>query len=136
MENTLLGKRIFVVDDEIVNVGVYSSLLSKYGVVMRHDILGFDIKQHIIENLPIDLIILDIKLGRGQNGYDLVEDFKADARLAKIPVVVVTALDPASNIQKAKALELNGFISKPVDARQFPYQIARTLNGQQVWISE
>jgi chemosensory pili system protein ChpA (sensor histidine kinase/response regulator) len=136
MKKTLLGKRIFLVEDEIVNVGVYSTLLSKLGAVMRHDILGFDIKQHVIEDLPIDLIILDIKLGRGQNGYDLVEDFKADVRLANIPVVVVTALDANSNMQKAKTLKLNGFISKPIDPREFPYQIARILNGQQVWIAE
>jgi len=136
MENILLGKRIFVIEDEIVNVGIYSTLLSRHGAVMRNDILGFDIQQHVIENLPIDLIILDIKLGRGQNGYDLFKDFKTDNRLTDIPVVVVTALDPDVNIEKSKELGINSFIGKPINMQEFPYQISRILSGQHIWLAE
>ena len=134
MPGILDGKRIFLVEDDVLNIGVFSTALSKQGAMICQDVLGYGIVQHILENLPIDLIILDIMLKRGQDGYQIFEQIKADPRLADIPTVAVTSMDPESQIAKAKAAGLSGFISKPINAMEFPKLLARVLNGEKVWI--
>ena len=134
MAGILEGKRIFLVEDDVLNVGVFSTTLTKQGAMVYQDVLGYGIVQHILENLPIDLIILDIMLKRGQDGYQIFEQIKADPRLANIPTVAVTSMDPESQIAKAKAAGLSGFISKPINAMEFPKLLARVLNGEKVWV--
>jgi CheY-like chemotaxis protein len=134
MAGILEGKRIFLVEDDVLNIGVFSTALTKQGAMICQDVLGYGIVQHILENLPIDLIILDIMLKRGQDGYQIFEQIKADPRLAGIPTIAVTSMDPESQIAKAKAAGLSGFISKPINAMEFPKLLARVLNGEKVWI--
>jgi len=134
MERLLEGKRIFLVEDDILNVGVFSTILSKHGAHVYQDVLGYGIVQHIAECLPIDLIVLDILLRRGQNGYDIFSIIKEHPSLKGIPTVVVTSLDPEANIPKAKQLGVNGFISKPINSLDFPNHIHRILNGENLWV--
>lgn len=134
MSNILEGKRIFLVEDDVLNVSVFTTALSKQGAMVYQDVLGYGIVQHIVESLPIDLIVLDVMLKRGQNGYQIFEEIKADARLTDIPTVVVTSLDPETQIAKAQEAKLSGFISKPINAIEFPKLLARVLNGEKVWV--
>jgi two-component system chemotaxis sensor kinase CheA len=134
MAGVLEGKRIFLIEDDILNVGVFTTALARQGAMIQQDVLGYGIVQHIIENLPIDLIILDIMLKRGQDGYQIFEQIKTDPRLSGIPTVAVTSMDPETHIAKAKAAGLSGFISKPINALEFPKLIARVLGGEKVWI--
>ena len=136
--NLLLGKRIFIIEDDIVNLYVYSKCLSKNGASIFQDVLGYGyakgIVLHILECLPIDLIILDIMLRRGVNGYDVYDAIRANTSIQNIPVVAVTALDPETEIPKAKAKGLNGYISKPVNSVEFYNQIKTVLDGEKIWI--
>ena len=134
MERLLDGKRIFLVEDDIVNASVFSRSLVNHGALIYQDVLGYGIVQHIVESLPIDVIVLDIMIRRGQNGFDIFESIKLHPRLIGIPVVAVTSLDPETAIPKAQDIGLNGFISKPINAIEFPSQIARILRGENVWI--
>ncbi len=128
------GRRIFLVEDDILNVGVFSKALAKQGAQVFQDVLGYGIIQHIVEQLPIDLVVLDIMLRRGQNGYEILEKMRETPRLHDIPVVIVTSHDPETNIQRAQFLGVNGFISKPINAIEFPNQIERIINGEKLWL--
>lgn len=134
MPGILDGKRIFLVEDDVLNVGVFTTALSKQGALVYQDVLGYGIVQHIIENLPIDLILMDIMLKRGQDGYQIFSQVKADPRLENIPVIAVTSMDPETHIAKARAAGFSGFISKPINAMEFPKLLARVLGGEKVWI--
>jgi DNA-binding response OmpR family regulator len=47
-----------------------------------------------------DLIILDIILPK-KDGYEVLDDLKANEKTAKIPIILLTNLESAENIQKA-----------------------------------
>lgn len=47
-----------------------------------------------------DLIVLDIMLGGGMNGFDFLERLKKDARTAQIPVIILTNLDNEDKVAK------------------------------------
>ncbi len=51
------------------------------------------------KELP-DLVILDIMLPGGMNGFDLLEQLKKDSRFRAIPVLVVTNLDTEEEVTR------------------------------------
>jgi CheY-like chemotaxis protein len=59
-----------------------------------------------------DLILLDLKLGR-RNGCDFLIRLRADARLAAIPVVVLTTSDDQTDLASCYANGANGYVVKP-----------------------
>jgi CheY-like chemotaxis protein len=65
-----------------------------------------------------DLILLDWNLPR-KDGREVLVEIKADERLQRIPVVVLTTSELEADILKAYDLHANCYITKPVDFNQF-----------------
>ena len=65
-----------------------------------------------------DLILLDLNLPR-KDGREVLAEIKADARLRRIPVVVLTTSKAEEDILRAYDLSANCYITKPVDFEQF-----------------
>lgn len=65
-----------------------------------------------------DLILLDLNLPR-KDGRELLAEIKADEKLKRIPVVVLTTSQAEDDITRAYGLSANCYISKPVDLDQF-----------------
>jgi len=73
-----------------------------------------------------DLILLDMGLP-DLDGQTVAGLLKASDTLSKIPVVVVTAWPQDTAAAIAKAYGCDGYISKPVHAREFAAQVAGFL---------
>jgi CheY-like chemotaxis protein len=65
-----------------------------------------------------DLILLDWNLPR-KDGREVLGEIKADERLQRIPVVVLTTSQSEEDILKAYNLRANCYITKPLDFHQF-----------------
>ncbi|MDP3347766.1 MAG: ATP-binding protein [Hydrogenophaga sp.] len=65
-----------------------------------------------------ELILLDISMP-GMDGYQVLEIFKADARLKAIPVVAVTANAMTRDIERGLAAGFNDYLTKPLDVARF-----------------
>ncbi|TVR75041.1 MAG: response regulator [Sphaerobacteraceae bacterium] len=63
------------------------------------------------ESLP-DLILLDINMP-GLSGFEVLQKLKADQRLKRIPVVMLTSSELSSDVARAYELGASGYISKP-----------------------
>jgi CheY-like chemotaxis protein len=75
-----------------------------------------------IEEIP-DLILVDLGLP-DIDGQTLVTLIKRTPELKEIPVVAVTAWPEETAREMAMAYGCDGFISKPINTRAFPDQIA------------
>ena len=73
-----------------------------------------------------DLILLDLNLPR-RGGLDVLAAVKNDPALNRIPVIVMSTSESASDIDRAYALRANCYISKPVDLGEF-FQVVRLLS--------
>ena len=69
------------------------------------------------EPIP-DLILLDLNMPR-MDGRELLAEIKADEKLARIPVVVLTTSEAEKDIIASYQLRANCYISKPVDFEKF-----------------
>jgi two-component system cell cycle response regulator DivK len=129
----LQGKRIFVVEDDVVNMAVFTVTLRQTGATIIQDAWNANTINMLIQHLPVDVILLDLMLRFKVSGYDIFDKIKADPRLSTIPIVAVSASDPEIEIPKAKEKGFTGFIGKPIDVYQFPIQIAACMKGEEVW---
>lgn len=75
-----------------------------------------------------DLIVLDLGLPGG-DGFVIMERLKAIASLATVPVIVVTARDPATSRERALAAGATAFVQKPIDMAQLSAAIERALGS-------
>lgn len=132
----LSGKRIFVVEDDAANVAIVAYILKMQGAEVFHDYWGLKALERLESLLPIDAILIDLMLPKGVSGYDVFRQLQKQPRLAEIPVVVVTASDPTAEMNKARGMGFQGFISKPIDHSTFPKFIASIIDGKPVWVDE
>jgi CheY-like chemotaxis protein len=72
-----------------------------------------------------DLILLDWNLPR-KDGREVLLEIKADEKLQRIPVVVLTTSESEEDILKAYDLHANCYITKPVDFDRF-IQIVQSI---------
>ena len=64
------------------------------------------------------LVLLDLKLPN-RTGLDVVRWLKNDARLKRIPVIMVTSSRELSDMEKAYSAGVNSYLVKPTSFRDF-----------------
>lgn len=70
------------------------------------------------------LVLLDIKMPR-RDGFDVLRALRADARTARLPVVMLTSSENGQDVARARELGADEHVTKPLDAQLF----ASTLRG-------
>jgi len=75
---------------------------------------------------PPDLILMDINLPE-VDGYTLTARIRSTPRLAHIPVVAITANVMKGDRERVLEAGCDGYIQKPVDIDQLPWQISKYL---------
>lgn len=129
----LHGKRIFIVEDDPINMAIMATLLRQAGAVVSQDPWGFDTINRLISMLPVDVILLDLMLRSGVSGYDIYDKIKTHDELAHIPVIVVSAADASTEMNRARQKGFSGYIEKPFEHQSFLKSIETILDGVPVW---
>jgi len=129
----LESKRIFIVEDDAVNIAIVAYLLRQHGAIVFQDRWGDQALRVIRVALPLDLILLDLNFPRGVSGFDIFEHIKSDRDLKHIPVVAVSA---SGEMNRARDLGFFGYIAKPIMPYSFPKHLSKILNGTPVWCDD
>jgi len=82
--------------------------------------------QVILTGTLPDLILMDIALP-GMDGLTFTRHLKADARTRHIRIVALTAFAMKGDEQKARDAGCDGYITKPIDTRALPGEVAGIL---------
>jgi CheY-like chemotaxis protein len=129
----LKNKHLFIVEDNPANRVVYQIMMMRNGAKVTFDRWGQDTLAKMKQSGTIHLIILDLMLPKGNSGFDIFDDIRAVSEYSEIPIVAVSASDPASAIPKAQQLGFSGFIAKPINDDIFPDQMLRLMAGEKIW---
>ena len=117
---------IVVVEDQPDNLKLLTTLLSLKG----HQVVGLPNGDRLAEIMrtqkPVpDLVLLDIQLP-GRDGYAVLEELR-ELPERSWKVVALTAHALPEDRARATAAGFDGYITKPIDVRTFPAEVARYL---------
>ena len=105
--------RILIVDDVPRNAKLLADILSVQGYEIITAASGTEALERI-ETEPPDLVLLDVIMP-GMDGYEVCRRIRANPTTAILPVIMVTALDPAEERVKGLEAGADDFLSKPVN---------------------
>src|SRR5258706_10805282 len=115
--------QILVVDDNPTNLKLASDVLESAGFQVTKAMNAED-AQVIIARAAPDLILMDIALP-GMDGLTLTRMLKADPAPRHIQIVALTASAMKEDDLKALDAGCDGYITKPIDTRTLPGQVAK-----------
>lgn len=78
-----------------------------------------------------DVVLLDLNMP-GMNGFQLLQALKEDARLAQIPVIILSTSSAQQDVARAYTLHASSYLVKSVDFARFLAQLERILRYWQV----
>ncbi len=104
--------RVVIADDNMPNCELLDAYLAEdqYEIAMAHD--GAETLKVVGEFEP-DLVLLDIMMPK-LSGFEVCRKLKQEAKTASIPVLMVTALREAGDIERAVEAGADDFLSKPI----------------------
>lgn len=117
--------KILLIEDNQQNALLMRRILEARHYQVIHASEGEAGLKMAVEERP-DLILVDLGLP-DIDGQTLVTFIKRVPELQNVPIVAVTAWPEDTAREMATAYGCNGFISKPINTRQFPDQIASYL---------
>jgi len=121
-----MAKKVMVVDDEpyIARVIKFKLEQEGYTVVSAND--GITGLEKIRQEKP-QLVLLDVMMP-GLSGYEVCQKIKADAELAGIPVVFLTAKGQERDREQGLAIGASDYITKPFSPNRL-LELVRTMIG-------
>lgn len=115
--------RILIIEDDPQSARLATRVLEREGHEVTHTSEGLA-GLKIASGGGVDLILLDLNLPdiSGHTVAALINRIPGN-----IPVVAVTASSDLATERRALTYGCDGFITKPIDTREFPSQIAKFL---------
>ncbi|MCC6297084.1 MAG: Hpt domain-containing protein, partial [Pseudomonadales bacterium] len=116
---------ILVVDDSVTMRKATARLLERQGykVITARD--GVEAMQFLQEVTP-DLMLLDIEMPR-MDGFEVVRQVRATARLAQLPIIMITSRSGDKHRGKAMALGADHYLGKPYQEDHLLAVVAASL---------
>ncbi|WP_245800319.1 Hpt domain-containing protein [Thiomonas intermedia] len=104
---------IMVVDDSITVRRVTQRFLARNGYLVQLAKDGLDALEQLQQTTSLpDVILLDIEMPR-MDGFDLTRNIRADARLHKLPIIMITSRIADKHRNYAAQLGVNHYLGKP-----------------------
>jgi two-component system cell cycle response regulator DivK len=120
-------KTILIVEDNAKNMKLVRDLLQAKGYATLEATTGEEGVALALAHRP-DLVLMDIQLP-DINGIEAFGRIRADAGTAQVPVVAFTASVTPTDRHRIMQAGFNGFVSKPIELKEFLATIARMLEG-------
>lgn len=116
-------KKILLIEDDVHSANVFKTILQKEGYELEVATTGQD-GLSMVKSNPPSLVILDIMLPGGMNGFDVLEDMKRSPDTAKIPVLILTNLDTEEEV--AKKIGVSDYLVKVNTSNA---EVVKRVNG-------
>jgi CheY-like chemotaxis protein len=128
MESSLGPARILIADDNPQGVELLEACLGELDAEVRTSADGEETLRIVAEWRP-DLILLDIMMPR-ISGFEVCKRLRADPKTRDIAVLMVTALDQPSDIERAVEAGTDDFLTKPINKMELLLRVRSLLKGR------
>lgn len=110
----LHNRKLLLVDDDMRNLFALSKVLRGWGmqVTMAQD--GQKALKALADHDDVELVLMDVMMPV-MDGYDTIREIRAQHRLAKLPIIALTAKAMRGDREKCLEAGANDYLSKPID---------------------
>ncbi|MCP4283746.1 MAG: chemotaxis protein CheY [Gammaproteobacteria bacterium] len=116
--------KILIVDDFSTMRRIIKNLLRDLGFTNTQEADDGSTGLPMLQSGNYDFLITDWNMP-GMTGLDLLKAVRADSRLAKLPVLLVTAESKREQIIEAAQAGVNGYVVKPFTATTLEEKISK-----------
>ncbi|AXC10131.1 sensor histidine kinase [Acidisarcina polymorpha] len=131
--NRLDGIRILVADDNATNLRIIQHLLESVGVDVVYARDGVEALSALLDSetngKPIDLALLDFQMPR-MDGLMLTRAIRAQPGFKDLPIVLLTSVTQRDHVEKAKDLNIQGYLVKPLRTSQVMGTVRSLLHSR------
>lgn len=120
-----MAKKVLVVEDNDLNLKLFCDLLRAHGHLTEPVRDGREAVERTRAFQP-DLVVMDIQLPH-VTGLELIQQLKADAELAAVPIMAVTAYAGREDEERIRAAGADAYVSKPISVVRFLEQVHSLL---------
>jgi len=106
-------KHVLVVEDHEPMLGAIKSILEMRGYTVSTAVNGVEALQ-LMEQTQPDLLIVDILMPE-MDGYTFYEEVRKRPAWRSTPLIFLTSMAEREDIQRGRALGVNGYITKPFE---------------------
>jgi CheY-like chemotaxis protein len=121
---------VLLVEDNRLNAELARLLLELDGHDVWHVTCAAELRGAVAAGVAPDIILMDVRLPDG-DGAALVQELRAQPRLAAVPIVAVTAHALVGDGERLRAAGFDDVVTKPLDTRTFGKTVAEMAAGSQ-----
>jgi CheY-like chemotaxis protein len=121
--------RILIADDNPQSVELFDAYLADSGHEIQTAADGEE-TLHKVQQWRPDLILLDIMMPK-ISGFEVCKRLRADPGTRDIAVLMLTALDQPSDIERAVEVGTDDFLTKPINKTELLLRVRSLLRSRQ-----
>jgi two-component system, OmpR family, alkaline phosphatase synthesis response regulator PhoP len=120
--------RVLIADDNVQGAELLEAYLSDSGYELRTAADGEQTLQQVASWQP-DLILLDIMMPR-ISGFEVCKRLRSDPATREVGVLMITALDHPSDMDRAVDVGADEFLSKPIKKSELLLRVRSLLRSR------
>jgi PleD family two-component response regulator len=120
--------RILIADDTPQSAELLEAYLAGLDCELRVAVDGEETLRQVAEWHP-DLILLDIMMPK-ISGFEVCKRLRGDAGTHDIGILMITALDQPSDVERAVEAGTDDFLSKPINKSELLHRVKAVLQAR------
>ena len=121
--------KILIADDDLQSVELLEAYLADTGYEVRTSTDG-EATQRETQQWQPDVILLDIMMPK-ISGFEVCKRLRANSSSRSIGILMITALDQSSDVERAVEAGTDDFLTKPINKTELLLRIRSLLKSRQ-----
>lgn len=124
-----VAPRVLIAEDDPQSAELLEAYLSDSGCEIQ---LAADGQEalHKVQQWQPDLILLDVMMPR-ISGFQVCKQVRADPKARAIAILMITALDQPSDVERAVEAGTDDFLTKPINKNELLLRVRSLLKSRQ-----